>query len=208
MNRTLATAISVVAHPVFINLICLLALFGLFPSLRHGLPERVQYLNILFIFITTSIIPLVLVVFMRLTGRVKSLLLDSPGERHLPYLFTLAFYVFDFYNFYRTPGTHPLVLRYLLACSGIMLAVLTVNYFTKISIHLTTLGAFAGLLVLAGLTGEMEVRPLLIIAIALSGLTATARLSLSAHQPGQVYSGFILGFILMLGLMHVPIPFV
>jgi membrane-associated phospholipid phosphatase len=41
----------------------------------------------------------------------------------------------------------------------------------------------------------------LIIIIFVSGLVATARLKLNAHTPAQVYTGFLAGFIIELGLM-------
>lgn len=204
MSRPLALALSVLAHPVFVNLLCLFALFGLFPSLRHGMPDTVKYFYIIFIFVSTSIVPLVLVLLMRLTGKVRSIMLDEASERHLPYLFTLAFYVFDFYNFYRSPGTHPMVLRYLLACTAIMLLVIAVNYYSKISIHLTTLGACAGLVFAAGLTGLTEVRPWLSLLVMLSGFTAAARLSLDAHKPAQLYSGFLMGLAVMVIILRLP----
>jgi hypothetical protein len=202
MNKGLANFISVLAHPVFINLLCLYLLFQLNPPLSHGMPERIQWFYITFIFISTSIIPLVLVVTMRLIGNIKSLTLRSKEERHLPYLITFSLYIFNYYNFFRTPTTHPLILGYLIACGAIVLGVLIINYFNKISIHMATLGAFCGMIAMIGFIGFLDLRGLLLGVIIFSGLVGSARVSLQAHYPQQIYSGFVLGFAFMFIILN------
>ena len=48
---------------------------------------------------------------------------------------------------------------------------------------------------------QMDMSVALIAIILLSGIVAYARLKLNAHTPSQVYSGFVLGFFIELGLM-------
>ncbi len=205
MNKNLAKFLSVLAHPIFINLLCLYLLFMLFPQLNHGMPTRIQLFFISFIFISTSIIPAIIVLVMRITGRVKSITLENSEERKIPYLFTLALYIFNYYNFLKSPTTHPIILQYLIACAAIVCAVLIINYFNKISIHMATLGALCGLLATVGNIGLVDIRIALILAILFSSLIGTARLSLKAHFPQQVYAGFVLGFSLMFVIMNFPL---
>jgi hypothetical protein len=205
MNRHLSNFISGIAHPIFINLLCLVSLFSLFPQLAHGMPSRIQWFYISFIFISTSIIPVILVFVMRITGKINSITLENREERNLPYLITLVLYFFNYYNFAKTPTTHPLVLQYLLACSAIVMAVFIINFFNKISIHMATLGALTGLLAISNYTAGIDARLLLIPVFLLSGLVATARYSLKAHQPQQLYLGFLLGFLLMFVILKITI---
>lgn len=202
MNKNLAKILSVIAHPVFINLLCLYLLFVLYPPLNHGLPIRIQLFYISFIFISTSIIPIILVLVMRVTGNIKSIQLESPEERKVPYFLTMALYIFNYFNFVQSPSTNPLILHYLLACCSIVLVVMVINFFNKISIHLATLGALVGLIASVGFMGFVDIRLLLILAILLSGIIGVARLTLNAHLPQQVYSGFLVGFTLMFLIMN------
>jgi membrane-associated phospholipid phosphatase len=41
----------------------------------------------------------------------------------------------------------------------------------------------------------------LILVILFAGITGTARLHLKAHTPVEVYSGFVIGFVVVLGTM-------
>lgn len=47
---------------------------------------------------------------------------------------------------------------------------------------------------------HQDIRIYLFLIIFISGITGTARLKLDAHTPSQVYTGFLLGASVMLGL--------
>jgi hypothetical protein len=197
MNKSFANFLSVLAHPVFINLLCLYTLFFLYPPLKLGLPQRVQLFYISFIFISTGVVPILVVFVMRIMGKIKSIRMEDSDDRKVPYLVTLSLYVFNFYNLAQSATTHPIILRYLIACSLILAIVLFINFIDKISIHLATLGAFVGLIAGLGIMGFADLRFPMLLSIMLAGLIASARLSLSAHLPRQLYSGFAIGFIIM-----------
>jgi membrane-associated phospholipid phosphatase len=48
-------------------------------------------------------------------------------------------------------------------------------------------------------------RIVLVLAILFSSLIGSARLSLKAHVPQQIYAGFVLGFALMFVVMNFPL---
>ncbi|MDP1726459.1 MAG: hypothetical protein Q8M15_06715 [Bacteroidota bacterium] len=196
MSRKLSNLISIIFHPIFVNFLNLWLLFTLFPALHYGIPQRMQYFYISFIFLATSIIPLIMVIMMRFTGKVKSVLLTDKEDRKLPYLVTLIVYFFCYYYFTKL-HTHPLILSYLVSCAAIVGLVLSINFFDKISIHTATLGAMAGLLAVAGKYTSLDIRYFLILTFLVSGLVASARIISNSHQNIQVYSGFLLGFLLM-----------
>ena len=64
----------------------------------------------------------------------------------------------------------------------------------KISIHMIGIGGLAGVLFGLARILNADLLELILITVIVAGLLGTARLSLSAHQPGQVYSGFLIGF--------------
>src|SRR6187402_1685351 len=134
MNRTVSLAISTAFHPVFVNGMGLLALIFLTPYLSVGLSPTAQLFYVLFIFISAGIVPMVVVLLMKLMGKVQSILLNVQDERNIPYLVTAAIYLFDFYFLARLHA--PSMIRaYVLACACIVVAVVVINHFYKISIH-------------------------------------------------------------------------
>ncbi|MCG9881768.1 MAG: hypothetical protein MH472_14325 [Bacteroidia bacterium] len=207
MNNFVAKAVSVIWHPVFVNLLCLYILFTLYPPLSFGVPQKLQWFYIGFIFISTSIVPLLLVLIMKLTGRISAITMDKQEDRKYPYLFTLSLYIFVYYNLTQSPITPSFLLKYLLACTAIVGAVFLINSFNKISIHLATMGALCGLLATLAYRGFADYRMLLAVAIMASGYVASARLTLKAHLPNQLYLGFLLGLFLMFFILNLNYTF-
>lgn len=197
MNRGLAYSVSAIFHPVLVNFLSLFLLFQLFPALSHGVPNRLKVYYLSYLFITTALVPLILVFSLRLTGKIKSLSMEDKEERKLPYLVTFLMFVFNYYNLskYSVP---PLLLSWILVGAITMLLILMVNYFYKISLHAASLGSLLGLLCVAAIHTSSDLRPALAIAFLLSGLVCSSRLFLKAHDTAQIYLGFCSGFFFML----------
>jgi hypothetical protein len=196
MNRTVSLAISTAFHPVFVNLMGLLLLIFLSPYLNLGLSANAQLFYVLFIFISAGIIPMVVVLLMKLLGKVQSILLNSQDERNIPYLVTASVYLFDFYFLSRLHS--PSVLRaYVLACACIVVLVVIINHFYKISVHGASLGALAAIVISGAHFSGTDIRYLLVIVMVVSGITLSARLFLYAHTFWQVITGWFLGFLVM-----------
>lgn len=196
MKSKTALFLSVLFHPVFVNAFTLWLLFNLFPTLHYGVHPVVQWYYMGFVFISTGIIPLIWVVITGFILKKTSLMLEEKEDRNLPYILTSSFYLFDFY-LSKKIGAPVLVSSYLLACSSILVAVLIINIFTKISIHAASMGALVALITLSVDAASFDIRTLVATAIFLSGMVMSARLFLEAHQPAQIYSGFLCGFVLM-----------
>lgn len=195
MKRNLALLISGIFHPVFVNLLCLVSLLYLSPYLRFAVSAEAKLFYILFIFISTGIVPIVLVLLLTWMGRIQSVLLDVQQERNLPYLLTACLYLLDFY-FFSQANTPALIKAYLLACASIVIAVAIINHFYKISIHAASLGALMGMLIAISQSAVIDIRWVLAILAIASGLTLSSRLHLKAHTHGQVYTGLLLGIVL------------
>jgi hypothetical protein len=196
MNRTVSLAISTAFHPVFVNLMGLLALMFLSPYLSSGLTANAQLFYILFIFISAGIVPILVVLLLKVMGKVQSVLLNVQDERNIPYLVTASIYLFDFYFLSRL-HTPPIIRAYVLACACIVVLVVVINHYYKISIHGASLGALAAIVIGSAGFSMIDVRYALLAVFLITGITLTARLFLYAHTTGQVLSGWLLGFLVM-----------
>ncbi len=197
MNQKLAQFISFIAHPIFINLLCLLLLFFFQPSLYFGLPFTIKVYYISYIFLLTSIIPALSVILLRFTGSIENIFLADKEDRIIPYIVTTSFYLFVYYNFRNNMLASSSLLAYLIACALIVFSVLLINFYSKISIHMATLGALCGLLASSSAIAPVDIRWILIVFILLSGLVGAARYQLKAHSTFQLYLGFLYGFFVM-----------
>jgi hypothetical protein len=200
MGQRFAFFVSALFHPVFVNLLNLFMLFTFFPALSHGVPAKLRLYYMGYVFITTSIVPMVVVFSLRLTGKIKSLSIEEKEERRLPYLITFLMYVFNYYNLskYSVP---PLLLSYLFSGAAIMLTIVMINYFYKISIHATTMGSGAAILASAAFHDSFDTRLVLLLFVLVSGLVCSARLFMKSHDEAQIYLGYLLGSIFMFILL-------
>lgn len=196
MNRNASLVISTLFHPVFVNLYGLVALILLSPYLSLGLTRNAQLFYVGFIFVTAGVLPIMAVLVLRLLGKVQSILLDVQDERNVPYLITATVYLFDYYLLSRM-HTPALLRAYVLACACIVVAVVIVNHFYKISVHAASLGALIAIILTVAQAPMFDLRYLLVIVFILTGITLSARLFLHAHTLLQVISGWVLGFVVM-----------
>ena len=85
----------------------------------------------------------------------------------------------------------------LLGSTFTIIAALLINLHWKISIHMIGVGGILGAVL--GMAQGLFIELLwpVIIIVLLSGMLGTARLMLKAHNPLQIYAGFLLGFAAM-----------
>jgi len=197
MNRKISLFISIIFHPVFVNLLSLLLLFNLFPILEFTISTKNKFFYSFLIFITTGLFPLVVVGLLKIKDTNLSLFLNKKEERTIPYITTACWYLLD-YIFCISRGAPHLFTSYLLACSCIVVAILIINISYKISIHSASLGALSAVLISSSQIANFDIRSLLAFLFMITGLTATARLFLNAHCEHQIYTGFLLGVTIML----------
>jgi membrane-associated phospholipid phosphatase len=63
------------------------------------------------------------------------------------------------------------------------------------------MGGMTGLIVYLIIHMQVNLEFYLIIAILVAGLVGTSRLILKAHKPFEIYSGFIIGWIVVFSIM-------
>lgn len=73
--------------------------------------------------------------------------------------------------------------------------------FSRISLHLTAMGAAVSIFVILNILGELSLFWALLLAILLSGVLASARLYMGRNRSRQLLMGFVGGFLICMGVM-------
>jgi membrane-associated phospholipid phosphatase len=199
MDNKLARAISIIFQPLLIPTYGFIILFSLNTFFSLLINPSAKWMILGVVFLTTFLFPAVMIFFMMKLGVISSLNLRERQERVLPFLITGIFYYLVYYML-KQLQISPIYNYFMIGTTLVVVVAMVINFFWKISIHMISLGGVLGLFL--GLTFVMmiDLTPLLILIIFISGLVGYSRLQLGAHTPAQVYTGFLTGFVVMLGL--------
>lgn len=199
MEEKFAKIISYLLHPLLIPTYALLILFGQSAYFIMMIPANFRWAMLGLILGNTVLLPVIIIWMMRAKGLISSMQLFERRERTFPFIIAALAY-FVTYFMLRNLGLPSIYLIFFLG--GAILTVLAtgINFFWKISIHMLGMGGLTG-----GFIGLMLFRSiyspvLLIVIIMLSSLVAFSRLKLNAHNESQVYVGYLLGVVVMLGM--------
>ena len=199
VNERLARLCSAIFHPLLIPTLGIFILFQINSFLSFAINHDARRFILLIVFINTAIAPVFAVWIMKKTGYVKDFMLTERNERVLPLLVTSVLFFMTYYLL-RQISLPSLVYFFIMSATLLVMLTLIISFVWKISIHMVSLGGFTGFLIIASLFLRVDIAWLIIIAFLASGCTGTARLILKAHSPAQVYTGYLLGMITMLGL--------
>ncbi len=208
MARYLAHFLSYIFHPLLILTYILLILLLINPYQFGVYSVGRQMPLVLIIFFSTFVIPAVSVALMKLLGLVDSLELDKRTDRIGPYIITGIFYTWMFQNLLYNPDIPHIYKIYVLGATIGLFIAFFINLFSKISMHAVGMGGLVGMILLASFlidyqqfsihlgtwTYQMTINSLLMLSILLAGAVGSARLVLNAHDPRDLYGGFLVGF--------------
>lgn len=196
----LAKFISVLFHPLLMPTYGFMLIFCTknYISTFLLLPFKIVILGMTFLF--TFIFPAINAVVLLKMGHIRSLEMESTKERLIPYGTTALYYFALLYLFYHRgfPFIFKLVL---LGATSIIISTLLINTKWKISAHTAGIGGVTGAILGMLYRLQMDLELIFFILILISGVVGYARLRLKAHTPAQVYSGFLLGFLIQLILI-------
>ena len=196
MDDRIARSLSFLFHPLLIPTYILLTLLNLDRMYTVLLTWQLNLFIIGTVLVTTFIFPLLVIFIMYRIKLISSLYLPQRQERIFP-LITIA--IFYYLTFYLMKQLYlPVCFQiFLLGASVIAIISLITMFFFRISLHMTALGAASGLFlsmtVISGGAGLF----LLIISVIISGMVGSARLKLNAHQPAEIYSGWLMGAVVI-----------
>ncbi len=189
-----ARVISFAFHPLMIPTLGFLLLFnsGLYFAL---IPWGLKKMILLIILLATGVFPALSIGLLGLSSRFD-LNMEKNTDRVLPLILSSIFY----YSGYLVLAQWPVFAIYkflLVAAILVQIALLFISLRWKISAHSAAIGGLlGGFLALAYLFHK---NPLLMLVslILIAGLVGTSRLILEKHTNWQVYSGFLVGFLIM-----------
>ncbi len=211
MLKSLAQVLSFVFHPLLIVTYMLVLLLLVNPYLFgvNSIGDKDSKLLVLRVFLSTFFIPAFALAMLRFTGMVKSLEMKSRQERIGPYIITGIFYIWMFRNFLSSSQVPTAFTCFLLGASIGLFIAFFINIFSKISAHAVGMGGLLGMVVITMLlfsydtftlnstiVGMVEVSMnwVLIFTILIAGLVGSSRLLLQAHEPMDLYGGYLVGF--------------
>jgi membrane-associated phospholipid phosphatase len=195
-----AKFISVIFHPLlmptygFILIFCTKNYISTFVVLR----SKIVIIGITFLF--TFVFPAINAIVLLKMGRIRSLEMESTKERIIPYATTALYYFALLYLFYHVNFLF-IFKMVLLGATSIILLTLLINTKWKISAHTAGIGGVAGAILGMLYRLQIDLELIFFVIILIAGLVGYARLRLNAHTPAQVYSGFLLGFLVQLMLI-------
>ena len=187
----LSKFISIVLHPVFMPLLALYLTLETSPSVAFAISKYLNYIYGIVI-CCTIIFPLLSIFFLMSKGRVNSLEMSNHKERSLPLFITVIWMSLGFFMLNNILRYAPILKAEIIGAILIILFAAIISKFWKISLHLLGIGGVVGIFIALQLI-EGRVLYLLLIFILLSGILGVVRIKKKAHNPTQVYVGFLFG---------------
>lgn len=88
----------------------------------------------------------------------------------------------------------------MVAASVALFITILISYYWKISAHMVGIGGATGFIIALSLFWGADIKFFLLLAILLSGVVGSSRLALNEHYPLQIYTGYVVGILSMLGV--------
>lgn len=194
-RSVLAKTISYVFHPLLIPTIGLWFIFHAQSYLSFIITAELQRALYVVVFIATFVFPVLSSILLLIMGRIRSLEMESPEERRVPYLLTAIYYSLGYYMLTTKVALPEQLNLVLLGANVSVVLTMLINIKWKISAHTIGIGGLIGALL--GFSYQLQVNIIneLILVFLIAGLIGYARLRLNAHTQAQVYAGYLVGFL-------------
>ncbi len=187
-----ARIMSMIFTPFYLPLVGLVALF-LF-SYMSLLPLAYKLPMLLTVYISTILMPSLLIHLYRRFQGWTSKELGRKERRIVPYLISILCYFGCFFlmEYRNTPRVISIIL---VAALVIQMVCALINVWWKISTHTAGIGGLSGGLVVYSIAFSFNPIWWLAFVILLAGMVGTARMILRQHTLAQVVTGFLVGVV-------------
>ena len=189
--RYFARTLSILLHPLLIPLYILCFLFH-GDTLFSCVPQVTKHYAYLVTASSMLLMPLLSLPVFYYFGLIQDYRLERKQERVCPILVVVIFTFGGFWLMGMLPYAH-IVRQLYLVLIVLLSAFSIITLCWKMSMHMTAIGGFCGLLLVFALKYGVNVRTELMCLLLLSGLLGSCRLYLGKHTPMQVYAGFFFG---------------
>ena len=127
-------------------------------------------------------------------GWIRSFEMEKKEERLVPFITNAFLMLVSYYLLRRLMVPKIYYLLMLGAAASVVIAII-INFKWKISIHMIGIGGILGTFFGMSTFLFVDFRIPVLFTLMIAGLLGSARLTLGAHSPLQVYAGFAVGFL-------------
>ena len=190
----LAKLLSRLLHPIFIPTITLSIISIKFVNIII-LSNQLDII-IIGVIIFTLLFPLLSILYLLYTDRIKSLQIEDRKERILPITITIIWMLIGYCFLANILDYAPIIKTIYLGMIATLFTTLLITKYWKISLHMAAIGGCFGVFLAIQSTFGGVINYVILI-LMLSGLLGYSRAILKAHNMQQIYSGFCLGVFMM-----------
>ena len=120
--------------------------------------------------------------------------MEERHERFVPFIIQAVLMMIAYYMLTQIVLPRMFYLLLLGAIASVIIVIL-VTFRWKISIHMVGIGGITGMLFGLSSLFLIDLRIPIIVSFLVAGILGTARLRMGAHQPAQLYVGYLVGFV-------------
>lgn len=190
--RRFCEVVSVVMHPMLIPTYAIAFLVGAYKHYHHDLNLVAIAILFLTTLILTCFLPASLVIYLRRKGEVSSLQMSDAKERRWPYFYGFISCLMWIIFLYKC-GMPMVVVYGGLGAACTLFMIWIINYWWKISAHLSCFGCLLGAVTGWQLHYGIFDSTILLCLLGFSLLLMYVRIYLRAHTVLQTVCGFVLG---------------
>ena len=181
--------ISYLFHPLFIPIAGTIIYFAVAPYSTL----EMQSGNILPIFILTVIIPIIFFLILKNIGFINSIFLPTLKERKYPLYISCVLLLMILYKVIPNNYVHELFYFFTGLLTATFTALILLFLKFKTSIHLLGMGSILMFMIGLSIHFEKNITLAISLFILMTGLVATSRLYLRAHNRVELIIGFLVG---------------
>ncbi len=191
--------ISYLFHPVLMPLIGLFIIFQL-DIYSVDMPLQYKRFVYLAVVLCNILLPLSILPGLLYFKHMQNYFIDERRERLVPLFFAAICYYIGYYLVTKLAPVRVINL-FLFASTVVVLMILFVSLFWKISIHMAGIGGLTGMIMALSFVYGIDMTIILSISLIVAGIIASSRLALNSHTIVQLSAGYLTGAILVFGLM-------
>ena len=192
--KTAAKFFSYVFHPLVIPTLGMLIIFNSNSYVNFAIPYELKKAVVILVGLSTFVIPTLFTLFLQNRGYIKTIEMETTKERVIPYGFTIIFYFFTIYVMMKV-AIPPIIFNFMVGALVSVILAFIVNLKWKISAHMIGIGGLTGALIASSFLLNVNLLSYITLSILISGLVASSRLILNAHNPSQLIIGFLMGMV-------------
>ena len=190
--KWIARSVSYVFHPLIMPTVGLLLILnsGTYLALLDPAAKRA----VVFVMaLGTLLFPLMMLPVLYYRDLTQTLKNRNMEKNLVPQLIIFVLYVITFIYFARLPLSH-VIHGYILSAPLVLLLLMVVNLKFGACPHMAALGGISGLIITLIILFRTPLDGFLVLSLLAAGLTGSARLASGHRKPGELLTGFVLGF--------------